>query len=164
MTAAGTLLRDASPADVPAILDFVRMLAVYERQAERCTAAAGAMHRALFGAPPLCRAMLAWQGERPVGLVIWTVTFAPLTATPGYWVANIIVAEEARGQGIGRAFFAELARRLAEEGGTTIGWGVKRWNAPSIGFYRSLGAEPDPGVSDRMSLSGAPLAALAEAA
>ena len=57
----------------------------------------------------------------------------------------------------------ELARRLAAEGGTAIGWGVKRWNAPSIGFYRSLGAEGDPGLSERMSLGGAALARLAGA-
>ena len=157
-------LRDAAPADVPAVLDLVRLLATYERQPERFTAGAEAMHQALFGAAPLCRGMLAWQGARPVGLVLWHTTFSPFSATPGYWVANVVVAEDCRGMGIGRAFFAELARRLRAEGGTAIGWGVKRWNAPSIGFYRSLGAEPDPGVSERMSLAGAPLAALAEAA
>ena len=160
----GTMLRDVTPADVPAVLDFVRMLATYERQPERFTATATAMHEALFGPAPLSRGMLAWQSARPVGLVLWHTTFSPFSATPGYWVANIVVSEECRGQGIGRAFFAELARRLAAEGGTAIGWGVKRWNAPSIGFYRSLGAEGDPGISDRMSLGGAALARLAESA
>ncbi len=161
---AGITLRDATPADVPLVVAFVRMLAVYERQAERCTATPEAMRRALFGAsPPLCRALLAWRGDAAVGAVLWHGTFSPLTATHGYFVANIVVAEEHRGQGIGRAFFAELARRLAAEGGTSIGWGVKRWNAPSIGFYCGLGAEGDPGVSERMMLTGAPLARLAEA-
>lgn len=163
MTAAGgAILRDATPADVPAVLDFVRMLAAYERQPERFTAGADAMRAALFGAQPLCRGMLAWHDARPVGLVLWHTTFSPFSATPGYWVANIVVAEDCRGLGIGRAFFAELARRLAAEGGTAIGWGVKRWNAPSIGFYRSIGAESDPGISERMSLGGAALARLAE--
>ncbi len=160
---ARTELRDVTPEDVPAVLDFVRMLAVYERQPERFTATPAAMHAALFSPTPLSWGMLAWQGARPVGLVLWHTTFSPFSATLGYWVANIVVAEDCRGQGIGRAFFAALARRLAAEGGTAIGWGVKRWNAPSIGFYRSLGAEGDPGLSERMSLGGTALARLAGA-
>lgn len=153
-------LRDAGPEDVPLVLGFVRRLAAYERQPDRFTATPEAMRQALFGAPPLAQGLLAWRGAGAVGVAIWTRTFDPFAARPGYWLANLFVAEECRGQGIGRAVFAELARRLRDEGGAMIGWGVKRWNAPSIGFYRALGAEHDPGISERMTLSGAALARL----
>ncbi len=47
-----------------------------------------------------------------------------------------------RGAGIGRALFRHLARRALAEGCARMEWSVLDWNAPAIGFYRSLGAEP----------------------
>jgi len=37
--------------------------------------------------------------------------------------------------------FRHLAQRCAAEGWTRFEWSVLDWNAPSIDFYRSLGAE-----------------------
>ncbi len=65
-----------------------------------------------------------------------------------------------RGQGIGRAIFAWLARRALREGCTRMNWSVLDWNAPSIAFYRGLGAvAQDEWTVQR--LSGDALAALA---
>ena len=47
-----------------------------------------------------------------------------------------------RGKGIGKALLKHLARRCVAEGLPRLQWWVLDWNAPSIAFYESLGAEP----------------------
>jgi GNAT superfamily N-acetyltransferase len=70
------------------------------------------------------------------------------------------VRPQARGLGLGRRLLAWLARTTLERGGARLDWAVLDWNAPSIGFYRSLGAVPlDEWTTFRMS--GAALEALA---
>jgi GNAT superfamily N-acetyltransferase len=159
--AAAFAVRDAAPADVPAVLRLVRALATYERLEHRCVAEEEAIHRALFGAPPYCRAVLAEAEGREVGIALWHTTFSTFSGRPGYWLEDIFVEPHRRGIGIGRALLAELARRLAAEGGKHIAWRVLRWNEPSIAFSRGLGAEGDPGDWEGMSLSGEALARLA---
>src|SRR3712207_8153055 len=60
-----------------------------------------------------------------------------------------------RGLGIGRALLGRLAQRCVEEGLTRLQWWVLDWNAPSIAFYRSLGAEPIDRKSTRLNSSHA---------
>ena len=48
----------------------------------------------------------------------------------------------ARGRGIGRRLLAWLARSALERGCARLEWAVLDWNAPSIAFYRKLGALP----------------------
>ena len=154
------VLRDANPADVPEVLRLIRALASYERLEHRCVAQEDDVRRVLFGPRPYGQAILAEVGGRAVGMALWHTTLSTFTCRPGYWLEDLFVEDAARGQGIGRQLFAELARRLAAEGGQSIAWRVLTWNAPSIAFYRSLGAEGDPGEWDDMSLSGVALARL----
>jgi GNAT superfamily N-acetyltransferase len=158
--ATGVTLRDAGTADTAAVLLLLRGLAEYERLGAQCVATEADLARVLFGQRPYARALLAeWQG-RAVGMAIWHTTLSTFTCRPGYFLEDLFVEETARGQGIGRAIFAELARRLATEGGQAIAWRVLAWNAPSIGFYRGLGAVTDSGEWNGMSLSGDALARL----
>lgn len=158
------LLRDATRQDVPVVLGLMRDLAAHEREPERCVVSPDALAAAMFGAQPKCHALLAWEAARATGLALWHGIFEPNTGTPGYYVMNLVVAEDRRGRGIGRALLAELARRLQTEGGSIITWGVRAWNEPARGFYRAIGAEEESGLSVRMALTGQPLARLADAA
>lgn len=154
------ILRDATPADVPEVLRLVRALAAYERLEHRCVAQEPDLHRLLFGPRPYAQAILAERGGRAVGLAIWHTTISTFSCRPGYWLEDLYVEEAERGTGLGRALFAELARRLAAEGGEDIDWNVLRWNAPSIAFYERLGARRADGEWHSMSLSGDALARL----
>lgn len=153
-------LRDATPADVPEVLRLIRALAAYERMAERCVAQETDIARALFGPRPYGQAIMAERDGHAVGMALWHTTLSTFTGRPGYWLEDIFVEPEQRGAGIGRALFAELARRLAAEGGSGMSWRVLKWNAPSIGFYLGLGAQGDAGEWDIMSLSDDALARL----
>ena len=49
---------------------------------------------------------------------------------------------ESRGKGLGKALLLHLARVASDLGCGRMEWSVLDWNAPSIEFYRRLGAVP----------------------
>jgi diamine N-acetyltransferase len=46
-----------------------------------------------------------------------------------------------RGRGIGTALLKGLAQHCVDNGYARVEWTVLDWNAPSIGFYESIGAK-----------------------
>ena len=59
---------------------------------------------------------------------------------PGIYLEDLYVDPAARGKGAGKALLARLARLVVERDCARLEWAVLDWNAPSIEFYRSLGA------------------------
>jgi len=57
------------------------------------------------------------------------------------WVAQLGVAQSARGLGLGRAVLIEVCRRLSTKQPRIIGLGVEAENANALGLYRSIGME-----------------------
>jgi len=57
-------------------------------------------------------------------------------------VYSIYLLDEAKGQGVGRALFLEVCRRLAERGSTRLVVWVLEDNARARRFYQSLGGAP----------------------
>ena len=105
------VLRDATPADLALLVGFVRALAEYERLAEEARATEADFAACLFGAPPRVFALIAERDGVPVGFAMWFFTFSTFTGRPGLYVEDVFVEAAHRGVGIGRAIFAELARR-----------------------------------------------------
>jgi len=133
-------LRDARPADVPAVLRFVRALAEYERLAHAVRATEADFHRALFGDPPRAHALLAERDGAAVGFALWCHNFSTFEGRHGLYVEDVFVDPAHRGAGIGRAIFRDLARRAVAGGCARMEWSVLDWNAPAVGFYRAIGA------------------------
>ncbi len=133
-------LRDAVPADAEEIFRLVVALAVYEKMEDKVVAKAADFRKQLFGPTPRAQAMVAEMGGRVVGMAIFFFNFSTFHGKPGLYLEDIFVEPECRGAGIGRAFFVALARRALAEGCSRMEWSVLDWNAPSIAFYRSLGA------------------------
>jgi GNAT superfamily N-acetyltransferase len=104
--------------------------------------------------------MIAEIGGVPAGFAMWFYTFSTFTGRPGLYVEDVFVEPEHRGRGIGRAVFAELARRAVAEGCSRMEWAVLNWNEPAIRFYRGIGALPMTEWTVQR-LAGPALAALA---
>lgn len=134
-------VRPAEPADVPVILALVHALAVYEKEPDAVEATEDDLHRALF-VDGTASAHVALIDGQVVGFALWFVTFSTWTGKPGLWLEDLFVQPEARGTGLGRALLQALARVCVERGYGRFEWWVLDWNAPAIGFYRSLGAVP----------------------
>jgi GNAT superfamily N-acetyltransferase len=153
-------LRPANAADVPQILAFIRALAEYERLLHEVVATEDGIRAALFGPRPYAEVILAEEAGLPVGFALFFHTFSTFLGQPGIYLEDLFVVPEARGQGVGKALLAELARLAVARGCGRVEWAVLDWNAPAIRFYDSLGARPNQEWTV-YRLTGAPLAALA---
>ncbi|MBF6141737.1 GNAT family N-acetyltransferase [Nocardia farcinica] len=161
MTAAQ--IRRATPADVPDLVRLVHDLAEYERARHECTLTTEQLHTALFGPAPALFAHVAEDDGRVVGCAIWFLNFSTWDGVHGIYLEDLYVEPGTRGQGLGKALIAALAKEAVDNGYSRVAWSVLTWNTPSIEFYRSLGAqEQHEWVGYR--LSGPELAALAATA
>jgi len=134
-------IRAARRDDSPLIFALVRELADYEKLADEVDATEDAISAALFSdAPRLYCDIAEWEGE-PAGFAVWFLNFSTFRGRHGIYVEDIFVRPAYRGRGIGKALMVQLARRCVERGYARCEWAVLDWNAPSIGFYRSIGAK-----------------------
>ncbi len=133
-------IRFATPADVPIITQLVHELAHYERSAEQVVTTDEEIALALFGDQPHVYCHVAEVDGEVVGFALWFLNFSTWLGTPGIYLEDLYVREQARGAGVGTALMKELARLCIERGYSRFQWWVLDWNQPSIEFYRSLGA------------------------
>jgi GNAT superfamily N-acetyltransferase len=134
-------LRKAVPGDEPIIQALLKELAGYEKLQDRFHLTQSAITRDMFGGA--CHCELAFQDDIPAGIVTWFWTYKSFRAARGLFVEDLYVKPEFRGRGLGRRFFAHLAARARQVNGF-LEWQVLDWNAPSIEFYKSLGAGLSP--------------------
>ena len=96
------------------------------------------------------------------GFALFFHNFSTFEGRPGIYLEDLYVRPAARGAGLGKALLTALAGLAVERGCARLEWSVLDWNAPSIGFYKSLGAAPMDEWTV-MRLDGAGLAQLAAA-
>jgi GNAT superfamily N-acetyltransferase len=140
-TSSEVTIRRAMPADVGLTLAFIRELAVYEHLEHEVIASEADLAAALFGAQRYAEVVFACSAGVEVGFALFFHNFSTFRGKPGIYLEDLFVRPQARGRGIGRHLLAWLARTALERGCARLDWAVLDWNAPSIGFYRSLGAE-----------------------
>ena len=158
--AGGAVLRAARPGDETGILHLIHALAEYEREPDAVENTADMLAETLFGAAPTAFCHVVERAGRIVGIAIWFLSYSTWTGRNGIWLEDLIIDETERGSGYGGALIASLAEVCVERGYTRLEWTVLDWNAPSIAFYRSIGAVPmDEWTTQR--LTGDALAALA---
>ena len=134
-------IRAAVPADSALIFALVRELADYEKLSGDVDATPEAIAAALFAREPRLFCDIAeWNGE-PAGFAVWFLNFSTFRGRHGIYVEDLFVRPVFRKRGIGKALMARLARRCVDEGWARFEWAVLDWNAPSIEFYRSIGAQ-----------------------
>ena len=134
-------IRAAAPVDSTLIFDLVRELAEYEKLDSEVDATTKAIAAALFSAQPRLFCDIAeWDGEA-AGFAVWFLNFSTFRGRHGIYVEDLFVRPAFRGKGIGKALMARLAKRCVDDGLSRLEWAVLDWNAPSIDFYRSIGAQ-----------------------
>lgn len=136
------MVREARAGDEPGILRLIHALAVYEREPDAVENTVDDLSRSLFGEHPRVFAHVVEREEAIVGIAIWFVTYSTWTGRHGVWLEDLYVDESERGRGYGRALMTALARVCVDRGYGRFEWTVLDWNAPSIAFYRSIGALP----------------------
>ncbi len=135
-------IRPARREDAELLVNLVFELAVYEKLEHYAQATPDDFRRHLFGPRPAAEAIVAEVDGEPVGFALWFNTFSTFRGQPGAYLEDIFVKPSQRGRGIGKGLLAAVARRAVDDGCGRLEWSVLNWNAPAIGFYRSLGARP----------------------
>ncbi len=135
-------IRPAREADTAQILEFIRALARYERLEHEVIATEAQLRETLFGARPYAEVLIASAADEPVGFALFFHNYSTFMGQPGLYLEDLYVKEHLRGQGIGRQLLRRLARLAIERHCARLEWAVLEWNAPSIAFYRNLGARP----------------------
>jgi GNAT superfamily N-acetyltransferase len=133
-------IRRVRPGEAGLVLSFIRDLAGYEKLAHEMEATEADIDAALFGNEPRVFCDIAeWNGE-PGGFALWFLNFSTFSGRAGIYLEDIFVAPDLRGNGLGKALLVHLAKTCVDNGWSRLQWSVLDWNAPSIEFYKSLGA------------------------
>lgn len=139
------VVRRVREADVAAVVGLVYELADYERLTAECRLTDEQLRQALFSPAPAVFGHVAEVSGTVVGYALWFLTFSTWKGSHGIYLLDLYVQPAHRGGGLGRGLLAALAAESRRRGLTGVEWEVLDWNAPAIGFYRALGAEPDEG-------------------
>jgi len=134
-------IREATRADVPLILTFIRELAEYEKLLHEVEATEADLAETLFGARPYAEVVIAESEGNPAGFALFFHNYSTFAGRPGIYLEDLYIRPEARGKGIGRALLAHLAETALTRSCARLEWAVLDWNRPAIGFYESLGAK-----------------------
>ena len=136
-----TLVRPATAADVPLLLELFGELAEYEHLEHELKATAEQLREALFGARPAAEALIAARDSQALGYALFFPTFSSFLASSGVWLEDLFVRPDSRGEGVGKALLAAVAARVRERGGERLEWAALDWNELALGFYRRIGAQ-----------------------
>ena len=138
----GTItIRQAVVEDAALVHGLLKNLAMTLGKGEVMTSTAVDIERFGFGEQPRFEALLAFEGEEPVGLALYFFEFSTWRGRPGVYVQDMYVAPQVRGRGLGRDLMEAVVRRSRERGGCYVKLAVYDGNEQAIGFYRSLGFE-----------------------
>ena len=153
-------LRPAVPSDVPTILAFIHELALYEREPDAVLATEADLLRDGFGPTPRFTCVIAEIDEAgdssqstsnqqpttgnllatPVGFALYFTSYSTWRGHHGIRLEDLYVTPSRRGQGIGKALLAHLARIAVDQGCPRLEWDVLAWNTPAIAVYEKVGA------------------------
>jgi GNAT superfamily N-acetyltransferase len=137
-----TSIRVAKKTDVPAILGFIRELAIYEKLEHEVVADEATLENSLFGSRPGAEVLLFTENMTPVGIAIFFHNFSTFLGKSGIYLEDLFVKPECRGKGYGKQLLAYLAKLTVERDCGRLEWSVLDWNKPALDFYASIGAVP----------------------
>lgn len=154
------IIREATRADVPVILEFIKQLAIYEKSLDQVDATEDSLVTTLFDqhfAYVILAEIDVGEGrKKPVGFSLYYYAYSTWTSRPTLYLEDLFVYPEYRNKGIGKHLFKRLGEIAEKNHCLRLEWSVLTWNKPSIGFYHNtLGAEMlDEWRTMRLDLSG----------
>ncbi len=140
MNAALVSIRPATVDDVPLIRQLIAELAVYERLADAAVATDESLREQLFGTQPAAEVLIGEIDGEAAGFALFFHNFSTFLGKRGLYLEDVFVRPQHRGAGLGKHLMAALARIAVQRDCGRFEWSVLDWNAPAIGFYRSIGA------------------------
>jgi GNAT superfamily N-acetyltransferase len=132
-------IRVATEADIPAILELIHALAIYEREPDAVQIGEAELRRDGFGPRPLFECLIADDDGEAAGFALYFPIYSTWRG-PSLHLEDLFVQPSHRGRGIGKALLARVAAIALERGCARMQWDVLDWNTSAIDFYHSRGA------------------------
>ncbi|MCA0433948.1 MAG: GNAT family N-acetyltransferase [Proteobacteria bacterium] len=103
---------------------------------------AKALRKAMAHQPPLAHVLMAEEGRKPLGYVLYCPAFNASRRKPVIYVQDLFVRRAVRAKGTGRKLMLEMRKIARKLGCGSIAWTVWNRNPRALAFYLGLGAEP----------------------
>lgn len=140
------VIRRGTKADIPAVFELIKELALYEKAPEQVTNTIAMMEEDGFGVSPVYGFFVAVKqasGEI-IGTAIYYYRYSTWKGKRLY-LEDYIVTEAERGKGAGKLLFEKVMQQCLEDGCTGMMWQVLDWNEPAIHFYKKYDTEFEEG-------------------
>lgn len=132
-------IREASKEDMPAVLELIRELAVFEKEPDAVIVTAEDLKRDGFGENPAFRCFVAEVDGEIQGMALIYFRYSTWKGKTVH-LEDLIVREEFRGKGLGNALYRRVIEYAREQGVKRTEWVVLDWNTPARDFYERSGA------------------------
>lgn len=135
-------IRPAVRADAAQILAYITELAEYERARHEVVATLADIEHSLFDEGSTVHSLICEREGKAIGFAVYFYSYSTWQGRNGIYLEDLYITPEQRGGGAGRDVLRYIAREAVAKGCGRFEWSVLDWNEPAIGFYKSLGAEP----------------------
>ena len=132
-------VRKALETDMPAVLELINELAVYEREPNAVEVTVEDLVKDGFGKQPLFNCFVAEEEDKIVGMALLYFRYSTWKGKTVH-LEDLIVSESYRGKGFGMMLYKEVMKFALENKVKRVEWVVLDWNAPAVQFYKNTGA------------------------
>ncbi|WP_297706890.1 GNAT family N-acetyltransferase [uncultured Eudoraea sp.] len=129
-------IREAVAADMPAVLQLIKELAVFEKEENAVETTTEDLVRDGYGSDKLFHCFVGATNETIAGMALLYPRYSTWKGSILH-LEDLIVAEAFRGGGLGTALLDEVVKYGSKLGVKRISWEVLDWNDPEI--WRSIG-------------------------
>jgi GNAT superfamily N-acetyltransferase len=133
-------IRKGTKADMQAVLELIRELAVFEKEPDAVVVTVTDLERDGFGDNPLFYTFVAEVDGEIVGMALFYYRYSTWKGRTIH-LEDLIVKEKMRGSGLGLALYTKIIEQGKADNVRRIEWNVLDWNTPAIEFYKKSGAK-----------------------
>ena len=134
-------IRPAKETEAGLILEFIKKLAAYEKCSDEVVADEVTIYNSIF-VEKAAEVVFAEEDGVVIGFALFFHNFSTFVGRKGLYLEDLFIIPEKRGLGYGKAILKYLANIAVERNCGRMEWICLDWNAPSLAFYRSIGAIP----------------------
>lgn len=127
-------IREGQQTDIPAALDLIRELAIYEKAPNEVIVNEADMIRDGFGPTPLFHFYVATLDNVVIGIALTYIRYSTWKG-PMLYLEDLVIREAHRGKGVGKLLFEKCMKRASDLNYEGMIWQVLDWNEPAIRFY-----------------------------
>ena len=131
-------IRHASLDDAELVVQFMQKLGAYQKMADKITATATQIKRLLT--ERLGEAVFGIYRGDIVSFAYYFQKSSAFTGRSGLYIDGFFVDLQVRNLGLGKIIMGYLCKLALDRNCQMMEWGVLDWNAPTIAFYKNLGA------------------------